>query len=105
MSLLELLELDLVKQDDLGYRWRLCSPSGRVIDHGVENYLASCLAAAASTLDPASRISVVVDGAAVGCFVAVLMQIDAIEVAAEIAQAVLSKAGEGSSRSRGGLAR
>lgn len=40
MSAAESFELDLRKQDDLRYRWRLSRLSGRVIDLGVEAYVA-----------------------------------------------------------------
>ena len=48
----ESLELTIGKQDDLRYRWQLSRPSGRVIEDGVEAYIASCLAAAAARWMP-----------------------------------------------------
>jgi len=93
----ESLELAIGKQDDLRYRWQLSRPSGRVIDDGVEAYIASCLAAAASTVDAGSWMTVSVDGVPGGRYAAVRMQVDSIEVAAEIAQAMLLQRGCGSS--------
>ena len=89
----ESLELAIGKQDDLRYRWQLSRPSGRVIDDGVEAYIASCLAAAASTVDAGSWMTVSVGGVPGGRYAAVRMQVDSIEVAAEIAQAVLVQRG------------
>jgi general secretion pathway protein G len=54
--------VEVQKQDDLRYRWTLSRPKGRVVDEGVELYIASCLAAATLGADPTSRISVTVDG-------------------------------------------
>ena len=88
-------KLEPGKQDDLRHWWRLSRPSGRVLDHGAEAYIASYLAAAGRTVDPGSRIRVSVDGVPGGCYVAVRMQVDSIDVAAEIAQAVLGSARRG----------
>jgi len=90
------LELELRKQDDLSYEWRLSRPSGRVIERGAEAYISSCVAAAGSAVDPASRIEVSVDGVPGGCYAAVRMQIGPIDVAAEIAQTLLVRTGRGS---------
>ena len=83
------LHLDIGKQDDLRYSWRRCRPSGRVTEQGVEAYIADCLTAAASTVDPASRIVVTVDGVPGGSYDAVRMQLEPVDVAADIAKTVL----------------
>jgi hypothetical protein len=54
------LVVDIRKQDDLRYRWTLSRPDGRVVEEGVELYIASCLVAATASADPAGRISIVV---------------------------------------------
>ena len=56
------LAVDIRKQDDLRHRWTLSRPNGRVVDEGVELYIASCLAAASAGADPTRRIRVTVDG-------------------------------------------
>lgn len=83
------LNLDIGKQDDLRYWWRLSRPSGRVTEEGVEAYIADCLTAAASTVDPASRIVVTVDGVPGGSYDAVRMQLEPVDVAADVATTVL----------------
>jgi hypothetical protein len=84
-----LLNLDIGKQDDLRYWWRLSRLSGRVTEQGVEAYIADCLTAAANTVDPASRIVVTVDGVPGGFYDAVRMQLEPVDVAADVAKTVL----------------
>jgi hypothetical protein len=91
LSAADSLAVDIRKQDDLRYRWTLSRPSGRVVDEGVELYIASSLAAATAGADPASRISITVDGFVAGHFLAARTQLEAAAVALEIAQAMLTR--------------
>jgi hypothetical protein len=87
------LAVDIRKQDDLRYRWTLCRPNGRVVDEGIELYIASCLASATAGADPASRISVTVDDFEAGDFLAARTQLEPAAVGLEIAQAMLTRRG------------
>ena len=91
LSAVPSLAVEVQKQDDLRYRWTLSRPSGRVIDEGVELYIASCLASATVGADPTSRISVTVDGFLAGDFLAARTQLESSAVALEIAQAMLTR--------------
>ena len=90
MSAGDSFEVDIQRQSDLRYRWTL-SRLGRVVDQGVELYIASCLAAATVGVDPTSRITVSVDGFSGGSFFAVRTQLESSQVALEIAQAMLTR--------------
>lgn len=86
------LAVEVQQQDDLRYRWTLSRPNGRVIDEGVELYIASCLASATvEVAEPTSRISVTVDGFFAGDFLAARTQLESSAVALEIAQAMLTR--------------
>jgi hypothetical protein len=85
------LAVDIRKQDDLCSRWTLSRPDGRVLDQGVELYIAKCLAAATVAADPTTRISVTVDGFSAGNFFAMRTQLESTTVALEIAQAMLTR--------------
>lgn len=87
------LAVDIRKQDDLRYRWRLCRPSGRVVDEGVELYIAGCLASATVRADPATRISIKVDDFEAGDYLAARTQLEPAAVALEIAQTMLRRRG------------
>ena len=87
------LAVEIRKHDDLRYRWTLCRPSGRVVDEGVELYIASCLASATAGADPATRINVTVDDFQAGDFSAARTQLEPSVVALEIAQAMLTRRG------------
>lgn len=91
LSAADSLAVDIRKQDDLRHRWTLSRPHGRVVDEGVELYIASCLAAATVGADPTSRISVTVDGFFAGDFLAARTQLESSAVALEIAQAILTR--------------
>ena len=83
--------LEIRKEDDMRYRWTLSRPNGRVVDEGVEIYVASCLAEATKAADPASRTNVIVDGFLAGDFLAARTQLESSAVALEIAQAMLTR--------------
>ena len=83
--------VEVQKQDDLRYRWTLSRLDGRVVDEGVEVYIANCLALATVGADPTSRISVTVDGFVAGDFLAARTQLESSKVALEIANAMLSR--------------
>ena len=85
------LAVEVRRQDDLRYRWTLSRPSGRVLDEGVELYIASCLSAATVRADPTSRISVAIDGFPAGDFLAARSHLESTAVALEIAQAMLTR--------------
>lgn len=85
------LAVEVRQQDDLRYRWTLSRPNGRVVDEGVELFIASCLTAATIGVDPTSRISVTVDGFFAGDFLAARTQLESSAVALEIAQAMLTR--------------
>ena len=85
------LAVDIRKQDDLRYRWTLIRPNGRVVDEGVELYIASCMAVATMGADPTCRISITVDGFAAGDFLAARTQLESSAVALEIAHAMLTR--------------
>ena len=91
MRATEAFELDIDKQDDLRYRWRLSRTSGRVVDSGVVLYIADCLATAAVGLEPDSRLTVNVDGRCIGGYSAMRMQLESSGVALDIAQAMLTR--------------
>ena len=87
----DVLELDIRKQDNLRYGWNLSRADGRVVDNGVELYIADCLAIASVGLDLYTRLSVTVGGRRVGEFVAARTQWETSDVAREIAQALLTR--------------
>ena len=90
MSAGDSFEVDIQRQSDLRYRWSL-RRLGRVVDEGVELYVASCLRASTVGLDPTSQVTVSVDGFLGGSFFAVRMQLESSAVALELAQAMLNR--------------
>ena len=94
MTTASLLQLDIDWQDDVRYRWRLSRPSGRVIEQGVEAYIANCLKAAADTVNADDEISISVHGISGGRYDAVRMRLASIDVAVEVAREVLLQQGK-----------
>jgi hypothetical protein len=85
------LLVEIRKQDDVRYRWTLSRRNGRVLDQGVELYVANCLVAASAGADPTSRIGIVVDDFSAGDFLAARTQLESSAVALEIAQSMLRR--------------